>query len=387
MSLVGALRRRSGTGREPSSRDERARRVVRRVDGVALRRARRDRARTARARARLRAIPRRSYVRRRRAPAQRARVGEADVLARHADQPPPDVERIGAAVEHAAHPVERRVGIRSAHRLVQRRDLVVERLAALVEAAQAPRDRRFDERDVDRRSLRLAGGRRELLDEVEQPPPVAVGVADQRIARRVVDRRRRASPRATARSSSCASSGADSGSSTYTAARDSSALFTSNDGFSVVAPMNVSKPCSTNGRNASCCALLKRCTSSTNRIVARPYCSRASSARATASRMSLTPASTAEIAMNSALNASAMRRASVVLPTPGGPHRIIECGLPEANATAQRLARREQMPLADHLVDRFRPQPLGERRQRPAVMAVAQTGRLATKIRVLTSDF
>ena len=34
------------------------------------------------------------------------------------------------------------------------------------------------------------------------------------------------------------------------------------------------------------------------------------------------------MAMNSALNASAIRRASVVLPTPGGPHRIIECGLP-----------------------------------------------------------
>ncbi len=38
--------------------------------------------------------------------------------------------------------------------------------------------------------------------------------------------------------------------------------------------------------------------------------------------------------MNSALNASAISRASVVLPTPGGPHRIIECGLPDAKATA-----------------------------------------------------
>src|ERR1043165_8047887 len=50
--------------------------------------------------------------------------------------------------------------------------------------------------------------------------------------------------------------------------------------------------------------------------------------------MSLTPASTAEMAMKSAWNASAMSRASVVLPDPGGPHRIIECGLPEAKATA-----------------------------------------------------
>ena len=53
--------------------------------------------------------------------------------------------------------------------------------------------------------------------------------------------------------------------------------------------------------------------------------------------MSLTPVSTAEIAMNSESNASAINRASVVLPEPGGPHRIIECGLPAANATASGL--------------------------------------------------
>ena len=39
---------------------------------------------------------------------------------------------------------------------------------------------------------------------------------------------------------------------------------TSNDGFSVVAPMKVSVPSSTYGRKVSCCALLKRCTSSRN---------------------------------------------------------------------------------------------------------------------------
>src|SRR5262249_13730783 len=37
-------------------------------------------------------------------------------------------------------------------------------------------------------------------------------------------------------------------------------------------------------------------------------------------------------AMNSASKASAIRRARVVLPTPGGPHSIIECGLPASNA-------------------------------------------------------
>src|SRR6266545_1825164 len=98
--------------------------------------------------------------------------------------------------------------------------------------------------------------------------------------------------------------------------------------------MNVMSPRSTNGRNASCCALLKRCTSSTKRIVCRPDCASVASARATASRMSLTPARTAEMAMKSALKASAISRASEVFPEPGGPHRIIECGLPDANATA-----------------------------------------------------
>src|SRR5438034_3104643 len=97
--------------------------------------------------------------------------------------------------------------------------------------------------------------------------------------------------------------------------------------------MKVSRPDSTCGRNASCCALLKRCTSSTKRMVARPNWSRASRARSTASRISFTPESTAEIAMKSALNACAINRASVVFPTPGGPHRIIECGLPARSAT------------------------------------------------------
>src|SRR5689334_7083657 len=68
--------------------------------------------------------------------------------------------------------------------------------------------------------------------------------------------------------------------------------------------------------------------------------------------MSLTPASTAEIAMKSALNASAISRASVVLPTPGGPHRIIECGLPAANATASGLpgASRWRCPMTSSIL-------------------------------------
>ena len=64
--------------------------------------------------------------------------------------------------------------------------------------------------------------------------------------------------------------GASSGCSTNTFERDSSAAFTSNDGFSVVAPMSTMSPASTRGRKASCCALLKRWISSTKTIVRRP---------------------------------------------------------------------------------------------------------------------
>ncbi len=119
-------------------------------------------------------------------------------------------------------------------------------------------------------------------------------------------------------------------------ARESSAELTSNDGFSVVAPMKVKSPDSTCGRNASCWLLLKRWTSSTKTTVGRPVV-RAACARSTASRMSLTPPSTADMAMNCASNASAIRRASVVLPTPGGPHRIIECSRPDSKATRNGL--------------------------------------------------
>ena len=45
---------------------------------------------------------------------------------------------------------------------------------------------------------------------------------------------------------------------TKTFERESSAALISNEGFSVVAPMSTMSPASTRGRNASCCALLKR---------------------------------------------------------------------------------------------------------------------------------
>ena len=94
-------------------------------------------------------------------------------------------------------------------------------------------------------------------------------------------RPRRPRPRsasATARRTIVSSSDSVSRSSTYTRQRESSAAITSNDGFSVVAPIRVTVPRSTCGRNASCWALLKRWISSTKRIVRWPWSVRRSSA-------------------------------------------------------------------------------------------------------------
>ena len=107
---------------------------------------------------------------------------------------------------------------------------------------------------------------------------------------------------------------------------------TSNDGFSVVAPTRMMVPFSTWGRKASCWAWLKRWISSTKRIVRRPRRAPSASASVITWRISLTPESTAENGTKRAPATSASRRASVVLPVPGGPHRIIECSAPCSSA-------------------------------------------------------
>ncbi len=72
--------------------------------------------------------------------------------------------------------------------------------------------------------------------------------------------------------------------------------------------------------------------------------------------MSFTPPSTALMLMNCASNASAISRAMVVLPTPGGPHRMQLCGRPELERQPQRHARPQHLLLAHHLSQRARAQ-------------------------------
>ena len=158
-----------------------------------------------------------------------------------------------------------------------------------------------------------------------------------------------------ARSINWSSSSSDSDFSTYTAARDSSAPFTSNEGFSVVAPMKVNSPL--------------RHTAGTHPaglVEAMHFVDEQDGAAAgigahdlrALDRLAdvLHAGSTADSAMNSASKASAISRASVVLPTPGGPHRIIECGFARFEGEPQRLAGAEQMLLADHVIERLRAQ-------------------------------
>src|SRR5918996_1787307 len=114
--------------------------------------------------------------------------------------------------------------------------------------------------------------------------------------------------------------------------RDSSAELTSKKGFSVVAPTRTTSPSSTAGSSGSCCALLKRWISSRKKIVRSPLVWRRCWARSITARTSARPALTADASSKAARAFTASRRASVVLPVPGGPYRIIECGRPSSIA-------------------------------------------------------
>jgi hypothetical protein len=183
---------------------------------------------------------------------------------------------------------------------VQRRDDVEVLLAALVVEQRALLEQLGDEPGVDDGD---AASRRVAADELERiegDPGVAAGIAGDAIARYAsvtacggVSRPR---PRSASRQARCRISAiavSSSGCSTKTFERDKRAAFTSNDGFSVVAPTRTRSPASTRGRKASCCALLKRWISSTKSIVRRPSRRRVSSASAITALISLMPEVTA----------------------------------------------------------------------------------------------
>ena len=119
---------------------------------------------------------------------QCARIRQANVFAGHSHHAACRIARVDAAVDHPHEPIERRVGVGAANRLVQRRDRVVELLAALVVAAQLLAERSLELRLVDLRDAACHVD--QVLVGVEQAPRVAVGVGDEALCRGVGHRRR-----------------------------------------------------------------------------------------------------------------------------------------------------------------------------------------------------
>ena len=106
--------------------------------------------------------------------------------------------------------------------------------------------------------------------------------------------------------------------------RESKALTTLKDGFSVVAPMRVIWPASTGPRKTSCWDLLNLCISSQKIMVLRP--AKVSSVLASEKSFltSPTPLLVLLISTKRLPAVLAMSRAIVVLPVPGSPHRIMD---------------------------------------------------------------
>src|SRR5690606_35710627 len=112
---------------------------------------------------------------------QGARIGQSDVLPGHAHDAAREVAWVRAAIQHAAQPVQRSVGIRAPDRLVQSGYLIVEAIAALVEAPGVECQGVLDESRID---MACAAGLRRsaaLFEQVEKAPGIAVGVADQSV--------------------------------------------------------------------------------------------------------------------------------------------------------------------------------------------------------------
>ena len=104
---------------------------------------------------------------------QRPRVGQADVLDGHANQPPRDVHAILSRFEHAREPVQRRIHVARPHGFVQRRDQIVVLLAGFVIEQYFSLQRVLDGL---RGELPFGRSRGRRLERVVRRAPVAIGV-------------------------------------------------------------------------------------------------------------------------------------------------------------------------------------------------------------------
>ncbi len=198
---------------------------------------------------------------------------------RHAHDAARQVVRIAAAVEHAREPVQRahpdrcrappcaapRSGRRTARRPC--------RNGGVPPAATSRTwvERRWSSTLPSRASRQF----RDHLEHAQRAARVAVaGLCDERrvsasssMSQVAVRRDRARIGRARGAVAATMSSTPQRAQHVHARARQQRAELTSNEGFSVVAPMKMSVPSSTYGRKVSCCALLKRCTSSRNSTV------------------------------------------------------------------------------------------------------------------------
>ena len=113
---------------------------------------------------------------------ERVRIGKPDVLDRHAHHAAREVKRVLAAIDHAAEPVKRGVGVRAAHGFVQRADKVVMPIAVLVVKRRAALHERHKLSGVQRRRGLMHRGVH-VFRQVEHRAPVAIGHARQGFAR------------------------------------------------------------------------------------------------------------------------------------------------------------------------------------------------------------
>ena len=118
---------------------------------------------------------------------QRVRIGHTDILAGKAHEAAQQIERRFPRRQHAFEIIQRRIGVRPAQRLVQRRDQPIMPLAVLVINRHAPVQQRRQPGGVERFGQLH---RKKLLDLVEQEAPVTIRRSDERGARLAGQRQR-----------------------------------------------------------------------------------------------------------------------------------------------------------------------------------------------------
>ena len=168
---------------------------------------------------------------------------------------------------------------------------------------------------------------------------------------------------ASARASSFSTAAASSGLNTSTRARDSSGAISSNDGFSVVAPTSTMVPSSITGRKQSCCARLKRWISSTNSSVPCPVSRRARASSNTFFR-SATPEKIARDLLELQIGLVRQQPRHRGLAGAGRAPEDQRAERAGGQHPGERAVGAEQMILADHLGERLRAQPVGQRPRR-----------------------